>query len=89
VTGDNGDAREDRACADYIAELVAGRDPDPGPYFGKAAESMAAADLKRAVELGYRGVHRDHVSRCLQVTHYPFAMLAEREEPGLVLRAAA
>jgi 2-phosphosulfolactate phosphatase len=87
VTSDMGGAQEDRACANYIAELVDGRDADPRPYLREAAESMAAADLLRGVELGYRGVHRDDVSRCLELDRFPFAMVAHGEEHGLVLRA--
>jgi 2-phosphosulfolactate phosphatase len=88
VTGDKGAAQEDRACADYIAELVNGRDVDPEPYLRRAAGSMAAADLLRGVELGYRGVHRDDLSRCLELDRFPFPMVTQHEEPGLVLRAA-
>ncbi|MEU7902479.1 2-phosphosulfolactate phosphatase [Actinoplanes sp. NPDC049118] len=89
ITGDDGQASEDQACARYIAELLDDRDVDPEPYLYAAAQSGAAARLLRGVKLGYRGVHHDDVSRCLQLDRFPFAMLGRREEHGLVLRAVS
>jgi 2-phosphosulfolactate phosphatase len=43
LTGvDHRDGEEDRACAEYVAALVGGDDPDPGPYVRRAWASSAA-----------------------------------------------
>ncbi|HEX5595415.1 MAG TPA: 2-phosphosulfolactate phosphatase [Micromonosporaceae bacterium] len=89
VTGDKGRAQEDRACASYISDLIAGDGVDPAPYLRQAAESAAAADLRQGVERGYLGVHQDDVARCLQADMFDFAMVATREDHGLVLRAVS
>jgi 2-phosphosulfolactate phosphatase len=87
ATGEDGRAEEDLACAEYLAALAGGSAPDPEPFLRRAAGSTAATDLAAGVRRGYRGIHPDDVSACLRLDEYPFAMLAGREEPGLVLRA--
>jgi 2-phosphosulfolactate phosphatase len=89
VTGEEGAAPEDRACAEYIAHRVADPDADPAPYLRRAADSPAAAELAEGLRRGYRGVHAEDVPLCLQADHYLFAMAAAEEEDGLlVLRPA-
>ncbi len=56
VTGADGTAEEDRACAEYIAALVEDPRSDAKPYLRRAAESEAAMTLKRGVEAGTPGV---------------------------------
>lgn len=87
VTGDNGRADEDLACAEYIAHRAAGDAVIPAPYLRRARASHAAADLAAGVRRGYRGVHPDDVPLCLEADRFPFAMVAAREEGLLVLRA--
>lgn len=98
VTGDDGTADEDRACAEYIARLTEtetgpGTDPgtdsgtepgtDPAPYLARARGSRAAADLAAGRRAG---VHPDDVDRCTEANRFPFAMAAARENGLLVLR---
>ncbi|MCC9309541.1 2-phosphosulfolactate phosphatase [Kitasatospora sp. RB6PN24] len=86
ITGDDGTAPEDRACAEYIAHRVADPTADPAPYLHRAARSPAAAELAEGLRRGYRGVHPDDVPLCLRADRYPFAMAAAPEDGLLVLR---
>ncbi|TQF07068.1 2-phosphosulfolactate phosphatase [Kitasatospora acidiphila] len=86
ITGDDGTAPEDRACAEYIARRTADPAADPAPYLRRAARSPAAAGLAEGLRRGYRGVHPDDVPLCLQADRYPFAMAAAPVDGLLVLR---
>ncbi len=86
VTGDDGRAEEDLACAQYIADRARGGQPDATPYLRRAAESAAAADLTEGVRRGYLGVHPDDVELCLELDRFGFAMAAAQEDGLLVLR---
>ncbi|MBE8472038.1 2-phosphosulfolactate phosphatase [Streptomyces justiciae] len=86
VTGEDGRADEDRACAEYIARRIDEDDAEAAPYVRRARVSRAAADLTDGVRLGYRGVHPDDVELCLEVDRFSFAMVARREESLMVLR---
>jgi 2-phosphosulfolactate phosphatase len=86
ITGEGGRAEEDLACAEHIAARVDDPAADAGPYVRRAAP--AGERLRRAVELGYRGVHRDDVDLCLQVDRFAFAMRAVDEDGLLTLRKA-
>ncbi|MFF2194818.1 2-phosphosulfolactate phosphatase [Streptomyces sp. NPDC058157] len=87
VTGDDGRAEEDLACAEYIAGRVAGDEAPPDAFLRRAAASRAAAGLAEGVRQGYRGVHPDDVALCLEADRFPYAMVARREGPLMVLRA--
>jgi 2-phosphosulfolactate phosphatase len=84
ITGRDGRAEEDLACAEHIAALLDDPGADPAPALGRAAG--AAGRLRRAVELGYAGVHPDDVELCLQVDRFDFAMRAADEDGLLTLR---
>ncbi|MFC8348380.1 2-phosphosulfolactate phosphatase [Streptomyces sp. NPDC057280] len=86
VTGEEGRADEDLACAEYIGRRVDTDDAEAAPYLRRARASRAAADLADGVRLGYRGVHPDDVELCLEVDRFPFAMVARQEESLMVLR---
>ncbi|MFD5427971.1 2-phosphosulfolactate phosphatase [Streptomyces sp. NPDC127084] len=86
VTGDEGRAEEDLACARYIARRAAGACDDPAKYLRRAAESDAAATLTDGVRRGFPGVHGDDVALCLEADRFPFAMVAAREGTLTVLR---
>jgi len=86
VTGEDGRAVEDLACAEHIAALVEEPTADPGPHLRRAAP--AGDRLRRGVELGYRGIHRDDVDLCLQADRFAFAMRADDEDGLLTLRKA-
>ncbi len=94
VTGEDGRADEDLACAQYIArrasgdgEGAAGAAPgagtDAADFLRRAAGSRAAAELAEGVR---QGVHPDDVALCLELDRFPFAMVATLEGPLMVLR---
>ncbi|MEU6755707.1 2-phosphosulfolactate phosphatase [Streptomyces sp. NPDC046685] len=86
VTGDDGRAEEDLACAEYIARRAAGEKVDHRPFVRRAAESRAAVELTEGVHQGFPGTHPDDLALCLEVDRFPFAIKATVEEPLTVLR---
>ncbi|MGW5280332.1 2-phosphosulfolactate phosphatase [Streptomyces collinus] len=89
VTGDDGHAAEDVACAEYIGQHLDRGDAEVAPYLHRARTSRAAADLAEGVRRGYQGVHPDDVDLCLEVDRFPFAMVARQEDSLTVLRPVA
>ncbi|KIF66859.1 2-phosphosulfolactate phosphatase [Streptomyces sp. AcH 505] len=86
ITGEDGRADEDLACAEYIAGRATGAGTDPGAFLRRAAASRAAAELTLGVR---QGVHPDDVALCLEVDRFPFAMVAALEGSLMVLRPQA
>jgi 2-phosphosulfolactate phosphatase len=86
VTGENGQADEDLACAQYIAGRATEPGTDAAEYLRRAAESRAATELTQGVR---KGVHADDVALCLELDRFPFAMVATQEDPLMVLRPYA
>ncbi|WP_328580835.1 2-phosphosulfolactate phosphatase [Streptomyces sp. NBC_00370] len=86
ITGEDGRADEDLACAEYIADRATGAGTDPGAFLRRAAASRAAAELMQGVR---QGVHPDDVALCLEVDRFPFAMVAASEGSLMVLRPHA
>ncbi|WP_043486037.1 MULTISPECIES: 2-phosphosulfolactate phosphatase [Streptomyces] len=86
VTGDDGQADEDLACAQYIARRATGAGTDAAEFVRRAAESRAAAELAEGVR---QGAHSDDVALCLEVDRFPFAMVATLEGSLMVLRPRA
>ncbi|MFB7253004.1 2-phosphosulfolactate phosphatase [Streptomyces nojiriensis] len=83
VTGEDGQADEDLACAQYIALRATEAGTDAAEFLHRAAQSRAAAEL---AEGGRQGVHPDDVALCLEVDRFPFAMVAASEGSLMVLR---
>ncbi|MFG2512429.1 2-phosphosulfolactate phosphatase [Streptomyces sp. NPDC048584] len=83
VTGEDGRADEDLACAQYIARRAAGAETDPAGFLDRAAASRAAAELAQGVR---RGAHPDDVALCLELDRFPFAMVATEADSLMVLR---
>lgn len=83
VTGEDGQAEEDLACAQYIAQRATGAGTDASAFLRRAAGSRAAAELTEGVR---QGVHPDDVALCLEVDRFPFAMVAAPEDSLMVLR---
>ena len=85
VTGEDGTAEEDLACAEYIDALV--RDPlaDPAPYIRRASESKAAIDIGQAAAAGYPGINPRDVEMCVDVDRFNFTLEALIEDELLVL----
>ncbi|GAA3997968.1 2-phosphosulfolactate phosphatase [Streptomyces plumbiresistens] len=86
VTGDDGQADEDLACAQYIARSVTEAGTNAAEFIRRAAESRAAAELAEGVR---QGVHPDDVALCLELDRFPFAMVATLEGALMVLRPSA
>lgn len=86
VTGEEGRAEEDLACAQYIARRSIGAGPDAAPFLRRAAESRAAAELAEGVR---QGAHPDDVALCLELDRFPFAMVATAEDSLMTLRPYA
>lgn len=83
VTGEDGQADEDLACAQYIARRATGADPDPAEFLRRAAASRAANELAEGVR---QGVHPDDIALCLELDRFPFAMTAAPEDSLMILR---
>jgi 2-phosphosulfolactate phosphatase len=83
VTGEDGRADEDLACAQYIAERATGAVTDPAGFLRRAAGSRAATELAEGVR---QGVHPDDIALCLELDRFPFAMVATSEGSLMVLR---
>lgn len=86
VTGEDGQADEDLACAQYIARSAAEAGTDAAEFLRRAGESRAAAELAEGVR---QGVHPDDVALCLERDRFPFAMVATLEDSLMVLRPCA
>ncbi|NUW39215.1 2-phosphosulfolactate phosphatase [Nonomuraea rhodomycinica] len=86
VTGDEGRADEDLACAQYIARRAAGDGADAAGFLRRAGASRAAAELAEGVR---QGAHPDDVALCLELDRFPFAMVAALEDSLMVLRLCA
>ncbi|MDK0524549.1 2-phosphosulfolactate phosphatase [Streptomyces sp. ML-6] len=86
VTGEDGRAEEDLACAQYIARRAAGAEAEAAGFLRRAAGSRAATELTEGVR---QGAHPDDVALCLELDRFPFAMVAEPEGPLMVLRSCA
>lgn len=89
VTGEDGQADEDLACAQYIAGRAAGAGTDAAAFLRRAAASGAAARLTEQAQRGFGGVHPDDVELCLELDRFPFAMVAACEDSLMVLRPHA
>ncbi|WP_328899053.1 2-phosphosulfolactate phosphatase [Streptomyces sp. NBC_00441] len=83
VTGEDGRADEDLACAQYIARRAAGGAADAEPYLRRAGASRAAAELAQGVRAG---AHPDDVALCLELDRFPFALVATPEDSLMTLR---
>ncbi|MFE6961568.1 2-phosphosulfolactate phosphatase [Streptomyces sp. NPDC057696] len=86
VTGEDGQADEDLACAQYIARRATEAGTDAAEFLRRASESRAASELTEGVRLG---VHPDDVALCLELDRFPFAMVATLEDSLMVLRPRA
>ena len=86
MTGEEGTAEEDLACAEYIDALI--RDPaiDPAPYIRRASESNAAADIRQAAAAGEKGINPRDVEMCLDADRFDFTLEALMDDGLLVLR---
>jgi len=89
VTGEDGQADEDLACAQYIARRADGAATDAAAFLRRASASSAAASLAEQAHRGSGGVHPDDVALCLELDRFAFAMVAAPEDSLMVLRRHA
>lgn len=79
------DGDEDAACADYIAALLNGAEPDAAPYLARVINSVPGrflADCKHPeYEVG-------DLAYCIRLDCVAFAMRVQREASQLVIRAS-
>ena len=86
-TGPNPDgADEDRSCADYLAEIIAGRDVDPRPYLERVRQSDAA---RKFMDPGRPELDPRDVDFAAQLDVVDFALRAHNAAGQLVLRPSA
>ncbi len=83
VTGEDGRADEDLACAQYIARRATEEETDAAGFLHRAGASRAARELAEGVR---QGVHPDDIALCLELDRFPFAMVAASEDSLMVLR---
>ncbi len=78
ITGGQGRAEEDLACADLIHALATGCTA-PTDCQQRVLTSAAADDLRHGISEGYRGVHPDDVTLACQIDTFDFAMRATED----------
>ena len=78
------DGDEDAACADYLAAIAAGDTPDPAPYLQRV---RASAPGRIFADPARPEFPADDLERCTDLDRFDFAMLAERRDGLLVMRA--
>ena len=89
VTGDDGKAEEDLACAEYIAALLDDPEASPEPFLARVGASQAAARIRRLLSEGARGFDPGDIALCSEADRFCFVMCASEEDGLLVLRRVA
>ncbi|MEM7364388.1 MAG: 2-phosphosulfolactate phosphatase [Pseudomonadota bacterium] len=88
ISGEDGQAIEDMAAAQFIDALLTDPNTDPSPFIEAAGASNAANELRKGLELGYLGVDKKDISICLDVDRFDFCLVAVPGPNGMVLRPA-
>ncbi|MBP0458640.1 2-phosphosulfolactate phosphatase [Streptomyces montanisoli] len=86
VTGEDGQAEEDLACAQYIARRAAETGANAAGFLRRAGGSRAATELAEGVR---QGAHPDDAALCLELDRFSFAMVATLEDSLMILRPYA
>lgn len=89
VTGEDGVADEDRACAHYIAALLDAPLTPPDAYLARIGASNAAARIRRMLSEGSQAFDPGDIDVCTRADTFDFAMRASEEDGLLVLRKVA
>lgn len=82
-TGVYQDGDEDVACADYLTALLRGQSPDVAPYLDRVRGSRDGQFFLRLASSFPMG----DMDCCLSVDRFDFAMVIERRDGLLVMRA--
>lgn len=85
ITGHDGAADEDLACADLIQALV-GRHSPPADTLERVRRSRAAAGLRRGVAAGYPGVDATDVAMACEIDRFDFALRADHGDGRIEVR---
>lgn len=75
---------DDEACADYIAALLDGQQPDTQPFVNRMLDSHAG---RKFLEKSSAHPWRADLEYCMQVNRYPFAMRVEWLDGNCVIRS--
>ena len=86
ITGDDGLADEDLACAEYIAALLDNPSADVSPFLARVETSAGALLDRRRIEEGHPGFASGDIEACMDANRFDFAMQARDEDGLLVLR---
>lgn len=78
------DGDEDAACADYIAALLRGEQPDPAPFIRRVRESTSGRIFADPAQPEFPAAD---LECCAAVDRFDFAMLVERRDGLLVMEA--
>ena len=84
ISGKDGRADDDLACAEYLSLRIADPDRviDPAPFLHRV--DVVGQGLRDGVARGFGGVHRDDVDLCMDVDRFGFAMRAVDDDEGLL-----
>ena len=84
ITGrDFGGGDEDLACADYLAELLKGSQPDRGPFIKRVLSSKDASQHLDPQKIGFPLSDLDY---CTQIDKFDFCLPITREDGRLIMR---
>lgn len=75
ITGHDGTAEEDAACADLIDALVTGN-PRPSNTINRVQNSRAAAGVRQRIAAAHPGVHPDDIWLACEIDRFDFAVVA-------------
>ena len=79
------DGDEDAACAEYQGGLLRGERPDPAPYLRRVCDSVPGRIFADPARPEFPAIDLDHAT---DLDRFDFAMLVERRDNLLVMRAA-
>ena len=82
----DGGAGEDRACAEYIAALLEGREPDVTTFLKWAPDWPSESDIDQMDRTRLAQLLRDR-ELCLEVGQFDFALRVRRRQDLLVMEA--
>jgi 2-phosphosulfolactate phosphatase len=82
ITGHDGTAEEDIACADLIQAITMGRNP-PSDTLERVNNSAAAQGLLRGLAARFPGVDEDDLLLACEIDRFDFALVATQKD-GLV-----
>lgn len=88
VTGEDGTADEDLACAQFIAALVDDPSTPSDPFMARVGATDTAARIRAVAATGSRAADPDDIDLCMQADRFDFTMRASEEDGLLVLRRA-